>query len=546
MFSVNTDGGTLKETERMAPIKQWVFTPKSAVFCRRTLHVAGSPQLTRLLLLALPVMAAFGSLIRVAGPMFGFRVLLVVTLAIVFLKYRSFPWTSASARAFLRMMFVWLLLGYSSIFWAIDKMASVTQLFGVTLGLALGVGLVMLAHSTKSETAADTLVRGWTIAFAITGVIAIYEKFSGHHLSNYLVDAAVPALTSQQYIASVFGNPNAYAAFLITALPFELWGLMRAQTRSSRLMFFASLVALIALLLLTGSRICMLAAFAQVAVAVIVLASRRFRLVVLAGVATLAIASITGAIASLASLFPFLPQKLFANTGMESLLLEVSSSSTSGGERINLLKDGFWMIYKTHGIGVGAGNFQANVLMAPYPTHRIVDPHNLWMEILAEYGLVVFFLIAAWLAMCLMVGFRLIKHERTSHAFSGRPLGLAIITSILGNLIASVANSTYLTSSTNWLFLACLGVMAIIGERALPRRSTTDRRDSQGRERGDPEIRRKGRRVFFRRHKDSDPSRAPLETRQSTPHEVSGIAPGPARRGRLYVRPAPSTIGTCG
>jgi len=190
------------------------------------------------MVLALPLTAACGSLIPVVGPIFGFRFVLLVLLGITALKYRSLPLGYRSVRLFALLAFVWLLFGYASILWAADKMASITELFSVSLGLALGIGL--LAQSATRDSLARNLIRGWVIAFMGTGVIGIYERLSGHHLSNYRF-GQVQTSADLRLVATFFGNPNAYAAFLVTAFPFLLWGLMTARSKSSRLFFVANL-----------------------------------------------------------------------------------------------------------------------------------------------------------------------------------------------------------------------------------------------------------------------------------------------------------------
>lgn len=407
-----------------------------------------------------------GGLVRVIGPLFAFRVLLLVFVGLSVHGYRSLPWRSTVVRLLVAMAAVWLLVGYASLLWAADRERAIAQLFGLTLGLALSIAMVI--QFARDEGVVRAFVPGWTIAFIVTGVIGTYERVSGHHLSNYLRDAAVPALVAQRYVASVFGNPNAYAAFLVTAFPFLLWGLLDAQARGRKAAFGAGMVALLVLLLLTGSRLCLLALSLQALVAVAVLARRRLRVTVLATTAVLVFVIATGLLARFATSVPFIPSKILMRMNITSLRTELASTSGSGGERVNLFRDGLWMVSKSRGIGVGAGNFEANVRQAPFSTHGIVDPHNLWMEVVSEYGVVVFALVVAFIGLCFSLGLRLLRRASTVEGGASRSLGLVIVISVLGNAIASVANSTYLMSSTNWLFLGGLGVLAVSAERALP------------------------------------------------------------------------------
>lgn len=419
------------------------------------------------MLLALPVMAAFGSLLPVAGPFFGFRVMSLLVVLATLPRYRSISRILVSTRAFAVLALTWLAVGYASLLWATDRSASIKELFSVSIGLTVGIALLAYAQTKQII---RILSSGWTVAFALTAIVGIYERVSGRHLSNYLTGVAIPWGFTYP-IATTFGNPDAYAAFLVTAAPFLLLGLGQARSRISRGAFIASLPLLLLLLLLTGSRVCLFAFFVQVIVAVVILVRGPYRLALVTVGGALTALVLAGAAAPLARALPFLPTKLFVTGGLESILRELSSSSGSGGQRVNLMKDGLWMTARTHGVGVGAGNFETTVLEGPYPTNGLVNPHSLWIEILSQYGVLVFLLYASWLAICLITGMRLLNQSETL----GRPeraLGLALVLSVVGNLVAVNAASSYLESSTNWVLIGSLGVLAARAETVRSRTFT--------------------------------------------------------------------------
>ena len=450
----------------MRPAHDRTITPTEGNIGRRLYDVVSSRRSVDLMVLVLPLAAACGSFIRVVGPIFGFRVVLLIFLGITALKYRSLPLPLEyrSVRLFTFLAIVWLLVGYVSILWAVDKVAAIKELFSVSLGLALVIGF--LTQCASSDSIARNLIRGWVIAFMGTGVIGIYERLSGHHLSNYRF-GQVQTSVDLRLVATFFGNPNAYAAFLVTAFPFLLWGLMTARSKSSRLFFVANLSALLVLLLFTGSRLCLLAMFIQGLVAVIIIATRPYRLAAIAGSVLVVAAILTGITAPLARAFPFLSHKIFSDGGVTALVQEVASPSGSGGVRLNLVKDGLWMVSQTRGVGVGAGNFEANVAKAPFSAYPIINPHDLWIEVLSQYGVLVFLLFVTWLIWCLLVGFRLLNHKAVAVTAAAKPLGLTIVVSVVGNVLAAMANSSYLESSINWVFLGSLGVLTITAERML-------------------------------------------------------------------------------
>jgi O-antigen ligase len=225
--------------------------------------------------------------------------------------------------------------------------------------------------------------------------------------------------------------------------------------------------------------------FIQGLVAVIVITTRPYRLTFIAGSVLVVAAILTGRTGPLARVLPFLPEKIFSEGGFTALAQELTSPRGSGFRRLNVIKDGLWMTSETHGVGVGAGNFEANIVKAPFPTEGVINPHNLWLEVLSQYGLLVFLLFVTWLIWCLLVGLRLLNHTEVTVGAAARPLGLTIVVSVLGNVLAATANSAYLESSVNWVFLGSLGVLTVTAERML-----SDRARSSASGRAEDKLRR--------------------------------------------------------
>jgi O-antigen ligase len=82
-------------------------------------------------------------------------------------------------------------------------------------------------------------------------------------------------------------------------------------------------------------------------------------------------------------------------------LLELQSGLNGYGQsgRTNLYINGLRLAKRTAGLGIGAGGFIKSVLTEPNMryTDHIGASHNLWLEILVDYGGIVWSLFVFWL-----------------------------------------------------------------------------------------------------------------------------------------------------
>ena len=70
-------------------------------------------------------------------------------------------------------------------------------------------------------------------------------------------------------------------------------------------------------------------------------------------------------------------------------LISINSSQHSSFIRMNLYLDELYATFQSFMLGVGPGNFQYNIY-PQFNTLGIINPHNWWLEILCQYGFLVF------------------------------------------------------------------------------------------------------------------------------------------------------------
>jgi O-antigen ligase len=314
--------------------------------------------------------------------------------------------------------------------------------------------LVLVALCARSALGIQALRLGWVVAYIATAVVAIWEVQSGAHLSGYWT-SETPAYAQAGLVISTFGNPNNYSGFLVLSLPFLLWSY--SQARGLRRLWYLGLVGTVPLFLLTARGRLSLVAFALQIGLMLVWSARGWRATLLPVLIAVAVAA--GVLAS----GPI-------ETTVVGKVMTVQEELATGGSasiRWNLLRNGLAFTEESFGFGMGAGSFQSLIASghAPYPTGKIVDPHNFWIEILSQYGAVVFLLFVFWLIRLAMVARAARRATGAQDPLGHRRISEVVLLGLLGYLFAAVENSSFLLQPTNWLFLGSILVLATVLSR---------------------------------------------------------------------------------
>lgn len=140
--------------------------------------------------------------------------------------------------------------------------------------------------------------------------------------------------------------------------------------------------------------------------------------------------------------------RLFTGSGFSVLDAQISSMKVGSGSLYNRLvtyKNSFLIAKDTYFLGLGPNGF------ASFIVHNkmdgLVNPHNLWLEILSQYGIIIF---VAHLGLVIRNFKALLKiFKRTKNDIYLVPLTIYII--YIG---ASISSSNFLESIYQWLPLA--------------------------------------------------------------------------------------------
>lgn len=396
----------------------------------------------RALALLLPVAAALGQYLlplNIAGvSIYAYRVIVALATPILWVIVRFRITLSKSSGFFLAAMYVWVLWGSLGVVWTPETATGIAEVLTVVFGIFAALAVILALH--VEENAIEDLRRGWTLAYIVTALVAVWELRSGSHLSGAWVDT-VSAYAQRGVVLSTFGNPNNYAAFLVLAFPFLAWSV--AVSRGIwRLINILSAMSTPIFLILTGGRLAMLAIVVEL-VLLLIMQGKSLR-----SVAAMCVtgAILLGAIFAALQLDPRTLDKILR-------LREELQGGGSAAIRLNLAKNGLVFLSESYGLGAGPGSFEHLMLAGAghYPTERIVNPHNFWIEILAQYGVLVF---GIFVAALVFAGLKLLKataRRATNQQFTWARA--AALSTLLAYLFAAVENSRFIPQPTNWVLL---------------------------------------------------------------------------------------------
>jgi teichuronic acid biosynthesis protein TuaE len=410
-----------------------------------------------LLLLMLPVLAASNSLVTAVTGVSFYKVFVAGAFLFIAVNYRKITWTrSKTLLCYLAMLVVFFTYGSISMLWAPDRSLSYSKINNIFL--ALLIAYILYAARAFEAQRFRALVQGWLIAVVTTVMFAAAELVAGR---NFFGNARFEDReTYGSIVMSTFHNPNNFSVFLALVMPLLLLGLLQSKDWK-KLPLGALWLTSFALLVLSASRIALaLAALQLMAVVFLLRGKTVFKLTAIAigtGIVTAAFVLGTNVAGKIASL--------------------VGGGDVSGLSRVTLVLNGLWMFRESNGLGVGAGNFPYYMdnMNPPYSFRELNQPHNLWIEILSEYGIIVFGAFLLFYLYLLRLAWTLTRRAKRHYDRSLNLQSVTLFVLLISYPFAVISPSHYVTDPINWLFLATAVVFCKKIRDAMPVRVGTSR-----------------------------------------------------------------------
>lgn len=335
-------------------------------------------------------------------------------------------------------MVVW---GCASILWSPETFATVLAVSNVLVAFLAALALILLIRR-RPELLSDFAV-GWLAATYLIIAFVVLDRLVGFQVPVTRLESVQANLDgSLAASATFFTNPNEMGAFLLVALPSILY-LVQTWKGFHRLAAVAGVAAVLVGTTASAARVSSLAALVALVLFIVLSSglSNQARIISLTGLGL----AVLGVLAAA----PALLEKLST--------LSTALSGDHENSRTQLLADGWDLTRLTGGRGVGAGAFNSYA-QDPHLSYLglwAFNPHNIYIELLAEYGVIIGVAFGAWL---LWLGAR----WSTRREF-WRHRGI-----LLGGWVGLVLIGLQNSASANWLVFWMLPIsLTLISSDAL-------------------------------------------------------------------------------
>lgn len=323
-----------------------------------------------------------------------------------------------------------------SLFWTSDINEAYKEIFYYLIHVSLFFYIVFL--SAKANSPCNSIIYGWFITFLFSAVIAIYEIVSDYHLPMNIYESA-QLLNSggnvihKQYASVTFGNYNGYVTFLCCVLPF-LFAYILSRVKVRHLLFGLLAFLLISyILLINASRGGLLSLL--ICFSIFLFQFRKTNIKHKQVVFLILISLICYVIYTYSDVI-FLQ--------IISRFVE-SEAIVNDNSRTELIERALLLFYNSYFCGTGIGSIQASMEAI---TSGITLPHNLFLEVLVQYGMVIFLCFLSFLYL-------FFQRIRKSKDLVIRYVMCAALCSLPA---MSIINSSYLLFPVVWVYFASLFV----------------------------------------------------------------------------------------
>lgn len=300
----------------------------------------------------------------------------------------------SSLRSWCVAFFIFALV---SMLWTPDKVEGFKELVYYLVHFLIFFEVIVFSRKALSPLQSITI--GFALCVLLTSVIGFWELTTDNHLAYSNMDEAKASnmggeIVLRNFAAVTFYNLNSYVTYLCFCLPFLLYGFSLEEKLLKRLSFIALVVAIV-LILCNASRGGMLS------------------IVICLGVFFLMSPKNKSFIYSFIVLIGGLLYLLYKYG--DSILLILSMRLSEGGAatddpRFEIWSNALKVLIEYSGIGCGIGGM--NAAMKQFAKGGITITHNIFLEVLCQYGVVFCIVFVSFLFKQFKKGLKLLDKKR--------------------------------------------------------------------------------------------------------------------------------------
>lgn len=294
----------------------------------------------------------------------------------------------------------------------------------------LSMFLEIIIFSTLCKNRIRSIAIGWSVAVLFTSFIALWEFTTGQHLSycRFENDMILQTGFVRRFAASTFYNFNDYEVFLCYSSVFILVGIKESTKLKDLLLFFSAILVAIVIVLMNASRGATISIAFLVAVglwSIVRNGSRSNKLLIYL----------------LVGLFLFVVIK-YIDVILVNLYARTENAAMLESDRTEIWDLAYQCLLNTYLIGTGIAGIESGMSVV---SNHYLAIHNLFIEILVEFGVLIF-------AYTLTKLYKMYRHiRRSTYSYRNILLATLFILPMIG-----IVSSKYLLCPDLYVFIASL------------------------------------------------------------------------------------------
>lgn len=344
----------------------------------------------------------------------------------------------------LSLFMVWIMYGFVSLLWSPSPMAGLmSELMAMSIGF---VSLPLFAFLFRRAENPLTIVRkGWLICLLLLSVVSIFNLVAHIHLPSSITPQSVLNRPESiiRYTSATFSNINDYGTVIAFIIPYLLWGAMEGQRGRDKLIYFVAFLLGLLFVIINGQRLGILVIGFQVLCFSFLLLRQLRKKHIVAAIGLVCLAVIILPMDNLLYMVTLRMGDGFFNSLLEAL----------GQGRGMLLMSGLQMLWQSYGFGIGAGGFEEAIIHMPAYNGTYINPHNLLVEIFAQYGIFIFAFFCFWIFSIFIFALK--------NKYLSKGARMAVLTTVISLPLIGAMQSAALGFTYFWIFLSCITVISV-------------------------------------------------------------------------------------
>ena len=338
------------------------------------------------------------------------RVFAILLFPLLIYKFRI----CNNLRRMITACFFFLAYCIASLIWTPDIEKGIIDVIYHIVHFSLFFELIIFSHYSKKPLM--SISAGWFCFALIGSCIAIWELSTGNHLpmayeeNNFIhVDGV---LANRMVASATYGNFNSYCVVLCYALPWLYFRLLSSNiSRMNKTITTILIIVVMLTILIDGSRGGLISFIIMSSLFLVKLPKSLMKYFIV----------LILSIIILIMFIKFYDEIFMVLSMRESLLSEFDSNMGMKGGRMAIWITALKVFFPTFGLGVGCGGMEEAMSACIGHNSDIINlTHNMFLEVLLQYGLIWFFVLMLFI-------FRMIKKANRIHDLTIRvPLQMAL------------------------------------------------------------------------------------------------------------------------